>query len=171
MRAVAGRGRMTLAGYQPENHESMAVLTVNRSNLTPPAPDTGPAGPDDVSLRDRGVLGAGRRVGRDPGTIDLAELTAAGHPRCRAQSVVSRMNIYGDRDDDAKRLNGLTLKGLRARYCYPCRPSEDSCSDGVSRSGIRECAIIDCPVWPYRLGFNPHNPMRGKDPFEESRHG
>jgi len=25
---------------------------------------------------------------------------------------------------------------------------------------IRRCAIINCPIWPYRMGKNPHNPRK-----------
>jgi hypothetical protein len=30
---------------------------------------------------------------------------------------------------------------------------------------VRRCAIIDCPLWPYRMGKNPHNPKRGANPL------
>jgi hypothetical protein len=105
--------------------------------------DTGSPADNDETAEDAGTV---RRIGRDPGTIPLEVLTAAGHPDISKEGVrniVRRMNVYGDRDDDWR---GLTLKRLRERYCYPCRPSEDSFSAGPSMSGIRNCDIIDCPV-------------------------
>jgi hypothetical protein len=141
LRPVAGRGKMTPQGYQPENHRYLDTLT---------------------EMVDE------RRVSRDPGTISLEALSAAGHPTPApygARSIVSRMNEYGVREETVGKTR---LTGLRERYCYPCRPSE-GLSDGPSMSGIRNCDIIDCPCWPYRLGFNPHNPQRGINPFAGRR--
>jgi hypothetical protein len=43
------------------------------------------------------------------------------------------MNSYLDCSDAD---SGVTLKRLRERYCYPCRPSEDSFSDGPGNAGL-----------------------------------
>jgi hypothetical protein len=53
-----------------------------------------------------------------------------------------------------------SLKDLRRRYCIPCRPKPATVR---ALPAIRRCDIIDCPVWPYRLGFNPHSPQCGVD--------
>jgi hypothetical protein len=136
-RRVAGRGKITKCGYQPENHEWLDTL----------APKVN-----------------GRRIGLDPGSVPLETLSVAGHPTTYpegARVIVSRMNEYGGRDEVVGKTR---LTSLRRRYCYPCRPS-DGFTDGPSRNGIRECATIDCPCWQYRLGFNPHHPRRGVAPF------
>ena len=58
--------------------------------------------------------------------------------------------------------DGLRLTNLRERVCLgQCRPGDIA--------EVRRCAIIDCPVWPYRMGKNPHNPQRGRNPFETER--
>jgi hypothetical protein len=59
-RPVAGRGKMTPRGYQPENAAFLDQLTEH--------------------------AGIVARIGRDPGTIPLDVLTAAGHLRCGAKS-------------------------------------------------------------------------------------
>jgi hypothetical protein len=232
-RPVAGRGRITSAGYQPENVTYLGRLTKSDSH--------------------------GRRVGRDPGTIPLDVLTAAGHPRTNAARVVYRMREWSEASSgvsdkgvlfpltqtaDARlttdglqwiverrehglwrelgfcvsrvsvwqvcidagivvgwdaeaaimalperfvrpqrvapveleaagagRATGVALGDLRTLYCVPCRPAERGA--GTSMSGIRRCDTIDCPCWPYRLGFNPHRPGRGSkhgvDPFARHR--
>jgi hypothetical protein len=38
-----------------------------------------------------------------------------------------------------------------------------SCAENAAE--VRRCAIINCPLWPYRMGRNPHNPKRGKLPI------
>lgn len=40
------------------------------------------------------------------------------------------------------------IKAIRAK-CLDC-----SSDDKIE---VRECPIIDCPIWPYRMGKNPYN--------------
>jgi hypothetical protein len=228
LRPVAGRGRITAKGYQPENVAFLAELT---------------------EIDDHG-----RRVGRDPCTIPLDVLTAAGHPRSSARDVIRRMQEASEassgvadrwvlfpltQNGDARlttdgrqwiverrehgqwrELGSLltrvgiwqvcvdnrivvgwdaeeaiqalpdrfvrekppglmlpracqggepagSLTTLRERFCSSCRAIGSG--TGPNKAEIRRCDIIDCSVWPYRLGFNPHNPKRGKNPFAEER--
>jgi hypothetical protein len=91
----------------------------------------------------------GRRIGRDPMALPVAILTAAGHGPRRTSSIVSALG-------EVPRVDGLKrCKHLR-RQCLAC--AENSAE-------VRRCAIIDCPVWPYRMGKNPHDPRRGVNPF------
>jgi hypothetical protein len=91
----------------------------------------------------------GRRVGRDPMLISPEVLTAAGHGPRRTKSVIGAL---GDEPVDA---SVIRHKHLR-RHCLSC---------ATTPSEVRRCAIIDCPVWPYRMGRNPHHPQRGRNPF------
>ena len=133
---VALRGKMTADGYRPENWAWVDHLTK----------------PDDETGRVRSD-GRPRRIGRDPMTMPLAELTAAGHPPRRTSSVVAALSKAMDQD-----LSGYGIReyaDLR-RYCLGC--AEHSAE-------VRRCAIINCPFWAYRMGRNPHNPKRGHNPF------
>lgn len=90
------------------------------------------------------VLGR-KRVGLNPKNIDPKTLTDAGHP---PRSATNRIRIYMldiKKPFLAKRDSGL--KRLR-ELCLDCAGSSQS---------IRQCAIINCPLWNHRLGFNPHN--------------
>ena len=76
-------------------------------------------------------------------------LTAAGHGPRRTSSVVSALG-------DVPLVDGLKrCKDLR-RQCLACAENAPE---------VRLGASIDCPVWPYRMGKNPHNPRRGINPF------
>ena len=89
----------------------------------------------------------GRRVGRDPMTIPVEVLTASGHgPRTERRV----LGALGDEpiDPSIRRLTELRRQ---------------SCAENAAE--VRRCAIIDCPLWPYRMGHNPHNPKRGVNPF------
>lgn len=91
--------------------------------------------------------------GRDPLALPPSVLERAGHMRDCARGVVQRYNrAYDTAHDTAARLTQL-----RDSLCMPCRQD--------NRAEVRRCRIIDCPAWPYRMGKNPHNPRRGKDPF------
>lgn len=91
----------------------------------------------------------GRRVGRDPMALPVDVLTAAGHGPRRTTRIVSALG-------DVPLVDGLRrYKDLR-RQCLAC---------AENAAEVRRCAIIDCPVWPYRMGRNPHNPSRGVNPF------
>ena len=91
----------------------------------------------------------GRRVGHDPMTLPLTVLTAAGHGPRRTSRIVAALGEVPISDD----IRGY--KDLR-RQCLSC---------AENAADVRRCAIIDCPVWPFRMGRNPHNPRRGVDPF------
>ena len=91
------------------------------------------------------ALGIRKRVGLNPKDIDPKILTAAGHP---PKSATSRIKAYlkdigkihyVKKDRGIKRLREL---------CLECA--------GTSKA-VKECAIINCPLWNHRLGFNPHN--------------
>jgi hypothetical protein len=99
--------------------------------------------------------GERRRYGRDPMSIPPEVLTAAGHPPRRTRAVVSAL---GDE------VNGHAIRSYKdlRRYCLNC---------AESLSEVRRCSVIDCPVWPYRGGSNPHNPRRGRNPFCTAAHG
>jgi hypothetical protein len=97
-------------------------------------------------------MGRPRRMGRDPMAIPVEVLTASGHGPREARRVIGAL---GDEpiDPAIRRLTQLR------RHCL-------SCAENAAE--VRRCAIIDCPLWPYRMGRNPHNPRRGVNPFEEA---
>jgi hypothetical protein len=92
----------------------------------------------------------GRRVGRNPMSIPPEVLTAAGHGPRRTKSVIRAL---GDEPVDASIVRHRHLR----RHCLSC---------ATTPGEVRRCAIIDCPVWPYRMGRNPHHPQRGCNPFK-----
>ena len=98
--------------------------------------------------------GRSRRVGRDPMTIPSDVLTAAGHPPRRTSAVVSALSAALDLDLRAE-FDLVEYRDLR-RYCLTCADSSGA---------VRHCAIINCPAWGFRMGRNPHNPKRGRNPF------
>jgi hypothetical protein len=93
----------------------------------------------------------GRRAGRDPLKIHPDLLALAGHGPRRTRSIVAAL---GDEPVDP---TIICHKDLR-RHCLSC---------AESKVQVRFCAVIDCPLWPYRMGRNPHNPQRGRNPFVE----
>ena len=131
-------GKLGADGYVPENDAWFDHLTK----------------PDDETRRtdSKGRL---RRIGRDPMSIPLDTLTASGHPPRRTSSVVAALRKALDLD-----LSGYALREYRdlRRYCLDC--AENSAE-------VRRCAIIDCPLWCFRMGRNPHNKKRGRNPFAE----
>jgi hypothetical protein len=84
--------------------------------------------------------------GKDPLTIPTSILSASGHPPRRTRDVV---NAYsrgcGGEVFGLERIR--RHKHLR-RYCLQCL-------DG-NAAEVRRCSTIHCPLWPYRLGHNPH---------------
>jgi hypothetical protein len=97
--------------------------------------------------------GEQRRYGCDPMSIPPEVLAAAGHPVRRTRAILSAL---GDEpvDPDIR-----SYKDLR-RHCLKCAESP---------SEVRRCTVIDCPLWPYRTQHNPHNPRRGRNPFNQDR--
>jgi hypothetical protein len=93
-----------------------------------------------------------KAVERDPMTIPVETLRASGHGPRVAWRVISAL---GDEpiDPTIRRLTELR------QHCL-------SCAENAAE--VRRCPIIDCPLWPYRLGRNPHNPKRGKNPFADT---
>lgn len=90
-----------------------------------------------------------RRLGVDPMKLDPAVLTAAGHPRrSRASAVTGALREFSS-------WPGLRFSQLRDAYCVAC---------AGDRAEARHCSCIECPIWPYRTGKNPHNPRRGRKP-------
>lgn len=151
---VAYRGKMTKAGWQPENHEWRDELcdTVVVSSWT--NPETG---------KTRTVT---KLVGKDPMTLSLDVLSAAGHPQTRASALVFRLRIMQGQDTGEMRDDPLPFPAPRRLtevrdYCL-------GCSNG-SVYEVRRCPIYDCPAWAFRMGHNPHNPRRGVNPFPNVR--
>ena len=131
-RPVALRGKMSSAGYIPENWVWVDQLTKA----------------DDETGRTNST-GQPRRIGLNPMSLPLEILTASGHGPRQASRVIQAM-------DDEQIDHGIrTLKQLRL-HCL-------SCTENAAE--VRRCAIINCPMWPYRMGHNPHNPRRGRNPF------
>ena len=94
----------------------------------------------------------GHRVGRDPMSIPPAALTAAGHKPRPTRAV---LRALGDEPigHDIRR-----YKDLR-KHCLDCSVG--------SKAAVQRCPIINCPLWVYRTGRNPHNPRRGRNPFQK----
>lgn len=87
-----------------------------------------------------------KRVGLDPRDIPPDILTAAGHPPRSASNCIKtylKLDLEKDYDKDTDR----GLQRLR-ELCMEC-------AGGFN--GVRDCAIISCPLWNHRLGCNPHN--------------
>lgn len=126
-------------GYVPENAAWLDLLTE----------------PDPKRQRSDGKP---RRNGRDPLVLPVDLLTASGHPRRQASKVLAayRAGIQYGPEEGPQDIR--TLKPLRQAICVECAGNS---------AEIRRCAIINCPIWPYRLGRNPHNPRRGINPFAE----
>ena len=91
----------------------------------------------------------GKYVGLDPMKIDVEVLTAAGHGRRRTSSGVAAIDMPVDDDIKAYR----DIRG----HCLQCSSN--------NQAEVRNCPIYDCAAWIYRMGKNPHNPRRGKNPF------
>ena len=83
----------------------------------------------------------GRRVGRDPMSIPSGVLTAAGHGPRRTNSVIRAL---GDEPVDASIIRHKDLR----RHCLSC---------AATPGEVRYCAIIDCPIWPYRSAVTIHS--------------
>ena len=83
--------------------------------------------------------------------IPVETLRASGHGPREARNVIAAL---GDEpiDPTIRRLTELR------RHCL-------SCAENAAE--VRRCAVIDCPLWPFRMGRNPHNARRGKNPFTE----
>jgi hypothetical protein len=94
----------------------------------------------------------GKPVGRDPMDVPLDVLKSAGHPSRRTVTLVA---AWSDRGDEPLFAPIKEVRDIR-NHCLEC-------SAGVARE-VRECRIINCPFWAYRLGRNPHNPRRGTRP-------
>ena len=106
-------------------------------------------------------------VGKDPMTIPLDVLRAAGHPQARVRDVILRLRVMHGVAEGEARADGFLglqprdfpkrLTDIRETVCAAC------C--GGKKTEIRRCAIYDCPAWAFRMGRNPHNPRRGVNPF------
>jgi hypothetical protein len=89
--------------------------------------------------------GTTRRIGRDPKEIPAGILEMSGHPPKSATHCIKRYLRDLQIDRDPKQDRGL--KRLR-ELCMAC---------AVTSTEVRQCAIINCPLWAHRLGKNPHN--------------
>jgi hypothetical protein len=99
---VALRGRMTLEGYQPENHEWLDVLTVPGERV--------------------GSDGLPRSVGRNPMDIPVEILTAAGHPPRSTKALVSAITgLRGGRNNDGDIVDPGIKRHKQIRgHCMDC---------------------------------------------------
>ena len=133
-----------------------------------------PAKAKPVSLRRKSTRDAGMReenhewlpyltdgvdkacAGRDPMSIPVEVLTSSGHPPRRTRELV---NAFAKADGgDLPWLQDVReYKDIRRHLCLPCVDGNDA--------EVRRCSTIHCPFWPYRMGSNPHNPQRGRNPF------
>jgi hypothetical protein len=99
----------------------------------------------------------GKAVGRNPMDVELDVLKSAGHPPRRTAALVA---AWSDRGDEPLFAPIKEVRDIRD-HCL-------ACSAGEQRE-VRECRIINCPFWAYRLGRNPHNPKRGTRPLFGSK--
>ena len=106
------------------------------------------------------LSGKGRyAIGLDPREIPVEALRAAGHPPRRTGQLVSAFTRWsGEAPFDSEFQKIKRHKQIRS-YCLRCVENA---------AEVRRCTTIQCPFWPYRMGSNPHNPRRGKDPFNKS---
>ena len=132
---VSLKGKIAADGYVSENDAWFDRLTK-----------------DDDETGRADSKGRLRRIGRDPMSIPVDVLTAAGHPPSRTRSIVGRLSktLHEEPTSEFREYRDLR------RYCLEC-------ADGPAE--VRRCSIINCPLWPYRMGKNPHNPKRGVNPF------
>ena len=108
--------------------------------------------PDDETRRTAST-GKPRRIGINPLDIPPAVLTAAGHGPRRTARIVAALG-------DEPHADGIKRHKDLCKHCLTC--AENSAE-------VRRCAIVDCPLWVYRMGKNPHDPRRGRDPFSNRR--
>ncbi len=94
-------------------------------------------------------------AGRDPLSIPVEVLTASGHPPRRTRELVNA--FAKGADGDLLGLEGIREYGDIRHHCL-------FCVDG-NAAEVRRCSTINCPFFPYRMGRNPHNPQRGRNPF------
>jgi hypothetical protein len=97
--------------------------------------------------------GEPKRIGLNPLDIPPSILIAAGHGPRRTRSIVAALG------DEPISVDLKRHKDLR-RHCLDC---------AENTAEVRRCAIIDCPLWAFRMGRNPHDPRRGNDPFADLR--
>jgi hypothetical protein len=95
----------------------------------------------------------GHRAGLNPMEIDPEILKKAGHGPRRTRAIAAAVPMPVYEDDNIHKHSDIRQL---CRECSSCNLAE-----------IRGCSHIDCAAWPYRMGKNPHNPRRGKNPFPE----
>ena len=85
-----------------------------------------------------------KRVGINPKHTSATVLTEAGHP---PRSATASIRTYLRSLD--KHYRQRTDKGMKRvrELCLEC---------AESATHVRQCTIINCPLWNHRLGFNPH---------------
>jgi hypothetical protein len=102
--------------------------------------------------------GVGKRcVGRDARSIPVEILSAAGHPPRPTRQLVTAFAKGDGGDCLTWRQDVREYRDIRRHVCLPCVDGNDA--------EVRRCTTINCPFWPYRMGVNPHNPQRGRNPF------
>ncbi len=94
----------------------------------------------------------GKRCGKNPLAIPCEVLTAAGHGPRRTNQIISAMG-------DIKIQPDIIRYTQLRQHCLQC---------AENAAEVRRCAVINCPMWPYRTGSNPHNPKRGTNPFQRA---
>ena len=98
--------------------------------------------------------------GLDPRKIDPAVLTAAGHGPKRTSALVAAFNKVMGGEIFAVEFARIKRHTHIRAYCKTCVENE---------AEVRGCTTFWCPFWPYRMGCNPHNPRRGRNPFAARR--
>jgi hypothetical protein len=94
-------------------------------------------------------------------TIPTEVLTASGHPRRKTRELIIAFRM-GDGDEPMWWTGPVReYADIRRHVCLPCLDGNDA--------AVRRCTTINCPFWPYRMGRNPHNPMRGVLPERLSK--
>lgn len=148
-------GESEVSGHRPDPPRDQSALQRGRAARRKAVSMKGRMTPRGYEPENAEYLDAlteavnGRRIGRDPMELPTDLLTAAGHGNRRTSSVVVAMG-------DVPLAAGLVRHKHLRRHCLGC--AENSAE-------VRRCAIIDCPMWPYRMGRNPHDPRRGRNPF------
>jgi hypothetical protein len=99
--------------------------------------------------------------GLNPMEIDPAMLTAGGHPPRRTRDVVAAYKrVMGGDCFSASAERVQRHKDIRA-VCLECLDE--------NAAEVCRCTTFWCPFWPYRMGRNPHNPARGRNPFRPKK--
>lgn len=82
--------------------------------------------------------------------------TPSAKPTARKNPLARR--VFGARTPKAdRRVRYMTSDGKTLPVLRPLRAIRSKCRDccGGQVVEVRRCQIIDCPLWPYRMGRRP----------------